>query len=399
MNKYKKGFTPDEVALIAIDFEKYIDLDSVEDDINQMLDNSLSLKKYFPAGEIIYANEWEEEAYVESYVKGLISEARDIRDALRSEVLLAYEDEHSEKAKKTILEIYQLEYTSSDRKEICTSNTQLTKASLAKWFAAADQEYASNKFNDKKLARINIFKREFVAEHAALVAVGLEYFSSIYLAKVELNTQNENISEDEDEGYISYSSIYDAENIKKALIDEIQVALDNGLVADRNKFNISRATDIEIYSNEEIDSNEVDLNSILITKQSIAIWLWNNGQVEYAKNVLANIEVLIQETDTSKKEPHIKGFPNNTSTKAVMPIRTPESSLIDSIGIMAWLLSKKVAKFERGDKPNASQIMTAIENAVLALELNQDSESKIMLSNLNKDITLSLRQLEGRFKL
>ena len=65
---------------------------------------------------------------------------------------------------------------------------------------------------------------------------------------------------------------------------------------------------------------------------------------------------------------------------------------------MAWLLSKKSNRFERGDKPNALQIKEAIQNIVVSLGLNKDPDNRMMLSNLNRDIALSLEQLEGRFK-
>ena len=89
----------------------------------------------------------------------------------------------------------------------------------------------------------------------------------------------------------------------------------------------------------------------------------------------------------------------NTEKKTARPIRTPESTLLDSLGLMAWLLSKKSNRFQNGEKPNASQIKKAVEDIVIGLDLNNDPDNQLMLSNLNKDIKLSLKQLEGRFKL
>lgn len=414
MNKYKKGFTPDEAALIAVGFTSHSNLDALESDISVSLADLKSIEKYLPSEEEIYASKDQKGAYIESRVKELINEAKNIRDALRSELLLAYAFEKGKVNKKTSLEIYLVQFTDSDENDICTLSSQLTKASLAKWFDAADQVYMSKKFKDEKLSTINPFKKSFTAEHSALIAVGLNKYSSIDEVFEELNYQNEQIADAEwqiekggeytdfeiDES-LNYDLINDAENIKKALIDEINKAINVESGINESNSNGGNTAEIELCRDAiSVDVKAMSSDSIVITKQSVAIWLWKNGQVEYAKKILGNIETVIQNNPSPKNLCNSEYSPNdiNADEKTLKSIRTPDSSLVDSLGLMAWLLSKKSNRFERGDKPNALQIKEAIQNIVVSLDLNKDPDNRMMLSNLNRDIALSFEQLEGRFK-
>ncbi|ENN98258.1 MULTISPECIES: hypothetical protein [Pseudoalteromonas] len=415
MNKYKKGFTPDEAALIAVGFPNYSNLDALESNISVSLADSKSIEKYLPSEEEVYAPRDQKAAYIESRVKELINEAKNIRDALRSELLLAYAFEEEEINKKTSLEIYLVQFKDSDENEICTLRSQLTKASLAKWFDAADQVYMSKKFKDEKLSTINPFKKSFTAEHSALIAVGLNKYSSIDEVFDKLNYQNEQIADArwqiekggeytdfEIDESLSYDLINDAENIKQALMDEIKIAIEVESVINESNSSCRNAAGIELCCDATtIDVKAISLESITITKQSLAIWLWESGQVEYAKNIFANVETLIQ-----NKPPH-KNLSNskisskeiNASKSLLESVGIPESSLLDAMGIMALLLSKQNTKFKHGETPNASQIKTAIESMVEDLGLNKDTDNRIMLSNLNKAITISWNQLKGRIKL
>lgn len=415
MNKYKKGFTPDEAALIAVGFTDHNNLDVLEDDISVSLADSKSLEKYLPAEEEVYAPKDQKDAYIESRVKELINEAKNIRDALRSELLLAYAFEEEKINKKTSLEIYLVQFMDSDKNEICTLSSQLTKASLAKWFDAADQVYMSKKFKDEKLSTINPFKKSFTAEHSALIAVGLKKYYSIDEVFDELNYQNEQIADAEwqiekageytdfeiDES-LSYDLINDAKNIKKALIDEIKIAIDVESVISESNSSCGNAAGIELCSDAtSIDVKAMSLESITITKQSVAIWLWESGQVEYAKNIFANVETLIQNKPLHKNLSNSKSSSKeiNASKSLLESVGIPESSLLDAMGIMALLLSKQNTKFKHGETPNALQIKIAIESMVEDFGLNKDTDNRIMLSNLNKAITISWNQLKGRIKL
>ncbi|MGI2104854.1 hypothetical protein ACRN9A_06735 [Shewanella frigidimarina] len=90
---------------------------------------------------------------------------------------------------------------------------------------------------------------------------------------------------------------------------------------------------------------------------------------------------------------------DNPSTVIInkqLKIRTPEESLIDSLGLMAWLLSKKSNIFERNEKPNASQIQKAVEASINDLGLNDSEHNSIMITNLNRDITNAINQLKQK---
>ena len=92
---------------------------------------------------------------------------------------------------------------------------------------------------------------------------------------------------------------------------------------------------------------------------------------------------------------------DNSSTVIInkqSKIRTPEESLIDSLGLMAWLLSKKSNIFERNEKPNALQIQKAVEARINDLGLNDSEPKSIMITNLNRDITNAVNQLKQKLK-
>ncbi|MCP4985786.1 MAG: hypothetical protein GY928_06880 [Colwellia sp.] len=162
----------------------------------------------------------------------------------------------------------------------------------------------------------------------------------------------------------------------------------------------SQVTNIEIYKPTFFsnDSDQgLDLENTKITKSSLAIWLWENGHEDLAKNVQSNISERINEKTTLFKG----GLGQSTEieeppvfSKKPLNIRTPESSLIDSLGIMAWLLSEKSNKFKRSEKPNFKQIKDAVEAKIIDLGLNENEDNKIMVSNLNRDIKIAFDQLE-----
>jgi len=134
----------------------------------------------------------------------------------------------------------------------------------------------------------------------------------------------------------------------------------------------------------------------------VATWLWNNGQINYATNVLPNIESLLKDKQVAEHKRQQQWNTTAQSTKDMeqptKTTRTSSSSLIDSLGIMAWMLSKKSNQFRHGDKPNAKQIKEHVEIIVNELKLDNE-DNKLEVSNLNKDISTALKQLESRFKL
>jgi len=411
MNKYKKGFTPVEAALIAVGLKE-------EQKIPQ-----LRYRQQMPsneAKEIDFTNIDKEN---EEYNKAVL-EAQEILNALNDETILAYQALRGELS-KTELVIYSEWYTDETQEGIVLERTKLTKESLAKWFDEVGEKNISDKFKEpEKIVAINRFKKAYTAEHAALIAVGLKNYDSIESAIDSSQYQSIQIAEAqweverggefthfEVDELLENDSIINATNLKEALIDEIKLASEfesyASSVGDYYEMNMALAsaphpTDIVIYSEEVNKEKLINHRETLITKESVSIWLWNNGQAKYAKNILPNIESLLKEKELaeSQRQKQWSQVPSsNTKEKSIKDSRTPESSLIDSLGIMAWLLSTKTTKLKRGDKPNASQIKTTIETVINDLGFNENTDNKIMFSNLNKDISTALKQLEGRFKI
>jgi hypothetical protein len=297
--------------------------------------------------------------------------------------------------------------------------SQLTKESLADWFSDIGENEMGEKFKpSKKSTTINPFKKAFTAEHAALIAVGLQQYDSIESAEQCAYEQDSSIAEakisaikgdyvpelDVDKKLEGYS-IYNAKSLKEAILEEIKLASE----MDSYRSSINEWTEIGVFPSPEPLSTDItiyreedDHENTLITKESLATWLWRSGQSQYAMNVFPNIEKLIKDSEvpTSLQTQKFHSTEQNSAEakKSTKTARTPESSLMDSLGIMAWLLSEKANKFRKGDKPNASQIKLAIESVIIDLSLNENTDNKIMISNLNKDISNALSQLTDRFK-
>ncbi|WP_019025670.1 hypothetical protein [Colwellia piezophila] len=409
MSKYKKGYTPEEAALIAVNLESYRTLENAE----KYIDDELCL------------------GHTTCVTAEQLNEAMDIIKALKEETWLVHEEESS-----SCLEIYLPSYNQQFNGIFDPDYSQLTKASLAKWFEEAGEINISKIFKGPvKIVPINHFKQAFTAEHAALIAVGLQYYSSIESALEGRQYQEEELfhakrvieqggeyTDLEVDPKLEGDSIYNATNIKEALLEEIKIGYQNlnfnlvaadfaGIGMNPNAISPSRGTDIVIDCEKYENKDDIKYEETLITKHSVAIWLWNHGYKKYAINVQGNIEEIIQENTNRKND--LAKLINNTSVaiedghsagtdlhKKNTPImRTPESSLLASLGVMAWLLSKKTSKLQRNDKPNASQIKEIVVTVINDLGLNENTDNKIMFSNLNKDISTALRQLEGRFKL
>lgn len=411
MNKYKKGFTPLEAALLAVGLKE-------QQNIPQ-----LKYRQQLPPdrekGIDFSTIDKEDEEYNKT-----VLEAQEILNALNDETILAYQALKGE-LNKTVLVIYSEWYTDETHEDIVLERTKLTKKSLAKWFDEVGEKNISKRFKDpEKIIPINNFKQAYTAEHAALIAVKLKHYSSI-----ESAIQHREHKADElfhatrviEQGgeytdlfldpCLEDDSIFNAMNIKEALIDEIKLASEtegyNSSLVDYYEMGMLPpsppfSTEIVIYNEEKNKEKPIDHSKTLITKESVSIWLFNNGQTEYAQNILPNIEILLQEKrldESQRQKQWNQTASTNTKEQSTKKTRTHENSLIDSIGIMAWLLSKKINTFKRGDKPNASEIKKYVENVINELELNNDEENKIQISNLNKDIATALKQLEGRFKL
>ncbi len=403
MNKYKKGFTPEQAALIALNLDTYKTLDYAD---QKMMDGEYSF-----GHNVCLTGE-------------LLNEARDILNALIEETCLAHEYDQNNSNKINCLEIYSTYYDEQFNHEFDPQKTQLTKASLAKWFDEAGKTDISKKFKDpEKVITINHFKQAYTAEHSSLIAVGLQNYNSINSAKDYSESQEIEICNaqreverggeftpfDIDER-LKDDSINIAIKLKEALIDEIKLACEwndfennahdyAGIGINPNNFTPNSITDIVIYREEINENKQTNYNSTLITKESVATWLWNNGQTQYAVNVLPNIEkILLERSVIESKNKYTWGNLTQVSNKnkSAKTIRTPEYSIIDSLGIMAYLLSLKSSQYNVSKKPNASQIKEAVQRVIDENDLDNNDENKLMISNLNKDINLAFKQLDGR---
>jgi hypothetical protein len=433
MNKYKKGFTPDEAALIAvnlsgsdvdstygINLSKYLSVEEALNGVKQINGESQMLSFITqPQGDELSKERLKTTEKFETVMR-LLVHAEDIQKALVAEACIANDYEHNRTGRKTSLLIYQAYYYNDDPDCFWAERSLLTKESLADWFAEMGENEVSKKFKPPKPStKTNPFKKAFIAEHAALIAVGLHEYHSIENAEKCANEQDNSIAEAKysaqkgdyfDELNIDErlegSLIYNAISLKEAVLEEIKLAsemeayrssyheyLDIGVTPPPEPL----STDIIIYREE--DDNE----STLITKESVAIWLWRTGQNEYATNLYPNIKSLIIEIESmdpiTRQQPIDIAQKESIQEEIIKTSRTPESSLLDSLGIMAWLLSEKSAKFKRGNKPNSLQIKSAIESVIADLGLNDNTDNLIMISNLNKDIALAIKQLGNRFKL
>ncbi len=412
MSKYKKGFTPLEAALIAVGLENHKEIPS----LNQQ--QSLSKKK---RDELILPS-------VQKLNIGhneTVLEAQEILKALEDETILAYQALRGEKI-KTELVIYAEWYTDETQEDIVLERTKLTKDSLALWFTNIGEDEKANKFsktinNKSKPISINKFNKGFTAEHCALIATGLENYNDINTAVKADDEESQALAQQACDAHIDFwydvdtdpnlenNSVLVAIKLKEVLCDEIEIAYEchiyNQTViefAEIGKIQTppSQLTDIEIYKLSFLSNDggeDLDVENTKITKSSLANWLWVNGHEDLAKNVQSNITELMNEKTTN---PH-KGYGQNTKieeptivSKKPLNIRTPESSLIDSLGIMAWLLSEKSNIFKRSNKPNFKQIKDAVEAKIIDLGLNENEDNRIMVSNLNRDIKIAFDQLE-----
>lgn len=104
--------------------------------------------------------------------------------------------------------------------------------------------------------------------------------------------------------------------------------------------------------------------------------------------------IQLHELRVSRKE--LIAFINNFEDEEEQPqdqtkSRLSESTLLESLGLMAILLAKSSNTFKYGTKPNAKQIKEKIEQlaAKHGIELEQ-------VTNLNQDISTSLKLLESK---
>lgn len=413
MSKYKKGFTPLEASLIAVGLDEFNEIPQIK------------RQPYIPKDEadtltgILEAN---------AIHNNKVNEAMEILSALKDETTQAYQALRGE-PNKTQLVIYAEWYTDETQEGIVLERTKLTKESLALWFAEIGELDKANKFSSvinepTNLTPINKFNKGFTAEQCSLLATGLESYNDIKSVTLAAKHQRDTLTEQaidakkelfyevDSDPRLNENSLSVAISLKEALFDEIEIAYE-AQIYEETSFDYAelgmfaappkQLSHIDLYKTSLTnDGKNLDLENTKITKSSLAIWLWKSGHEDLANNVQKNIADVIEESNTNIQQntwaQSVKSTEKETKPQDIT-LRTPESSLIDSLGIMAWLLSTRATKLKRSDKPNASQIREVVETVINDLGLNENTDNKIMLSNLNKDISTALKQLEGRFKL
>jgi hypothetical protein len=168
MNKYKKGLTPDEVAFIAInlsgndankingiDLSCYLTVEAAITGVNETIE-------LFGRHSETSTRQDDEKPNLCDFeiVAKLLNQALEIKAALVDETYRAHEYEHTISSRETILKIYNEYYHSHDEHHLWPEKTQLTKESIADWFADIGEKKISKKFRPhKKNVPINPFKQ------------------------------------------------------------------------------------------------------------------------------------------------------------------------------------------------------------------------------------------------
>ncbi len=235
------------------------------------------------------------------------------------------------------------------------------------------------------------WKKYITADQAALLAVGLSEFKTISNASAHLlgGPEPRFTLDDDDNGVIAnhneqsiknHDLIGEANAIKEALIDELWLVdplLDDSFIGNVDNTHLELAHRAQASEFEDYFVPEKST----ITRNSLAIWFYHMGDTTKAKVFNQSVELLIEEQDKQVQKPKVKA---EISSKP----RTPEISLMKSIGLMSLLLSKEQANYKNGTKPNFSNISTHIEQkaAELSIELEQ-------ISNLKKDLSTAYKLL------
>jgi hypothetical protein len=238
------------------------------------------------------------------------------------------------------------------------------------------------------------WNRTLTAEEIALIVLDLDHFNSI-----------DDIPEDQHE--VEARAIRDPDYIpfipedKKPSILEVEArkicdALLREIIQIHNHADgidelvIKTHLIIADYT-ESIDDYYTNHELTTVTRESAAKWFLFAGAGDRKKAERLVTSEILKDIETNIETDSISlTSQNNSKDSSEYIARTPESSLIDSLGIMAILLAKKQASLSNGNKPNASQIVIAIERA--AAEHGYPVEQ---ISNLERDITKAVKKVLG----
>lgn len=215
--------------------------------------------------------------------------------------------------------------------------------------------------------RIMKWKRSLTAEEIALIVMGIDRKQTINQLIADVG------------GVHEAAYIMEAKDICEALLEEIGLVDPHYTDVDERVLKNTHLIIASRWSNGE--EGFLDACRTTVSRESAAQWFLAQGEIEKAKLLMPSIE---------------NGSISLTGQQPPKPItepRTPEPSLLDSIGIMAYMLSKTSKIYARSDKPNKSQIAKGVR--AMAEELGIEPEG---LSNLERDISTALTGLMPRMK-
>ena len=223
------------------------------------------------------------------------------------------------------------------------------------------------------------WKKYLTASDAALLVTGLTHHRTIEIARrskfgIQPYFSPEQIKDGLKEKWEWEQELYEARvqeacDINDALIDEVIIV---DPLAPADGINQPEDTVLEIAYRAETSDGYFDIDRTTLTRKSLASWFASLGDIEKAQKIIPDFE----DTIIGNKQVETQ------------PLRTPESTLRKSLGVMAMLLADSSPKYKVGGKPNMSQIAAAIEQKAAASAIDVEN-----ISNINKDISTCYKEL------
>lgn len=149
-----------------------------------------------------------------------------------------------------------------------------------------------------------------------------------------------------------------------ALIDQRRTGIDEKALED---------TCLVIAMRVENDDGRIDRIKTRITRKSAAQWFSKRGHAEMARRLSPAFE--------------------QESIGPTVKLKAPESSLMDSLGILAYMLSETKNGMKWGENPNAKAIAEAIKDQAVSLDIELKE-----VSNLQKAIKEAVRKVAPKIK-
>lgn len=207
-----------------------------------------------------------------------------------------------------------------------------------------------------------MWKQYLTAEHIALIVTELDNYISTDKALAGIDSST------------AYFNAVQAIAIRDNLIEEITL-LDELTIESSYLVISTRATTDEGCLNAE---------QTTITRESAAQWFLSLGDLGRAKRLIPSIEnnSLLPKQITKPRAPE-------KSSK----LGVPESSLLDSLGILTYMLTESKNGLKWGKSPNAKAIAEAIVTQANSLDIEVKE-----ISNLGKVISTAVKQVAPKIK-